>query len=509
MVPTRWISPSLLEDSQATEGLEPLELAPAETEAEAEGEADAETEAAKMAATPMSNRNSSEIDRMGRHAEQDGHTMVNGDGDDGSDCDGASRKRKAMPIAQPLSHRTLRRRDSKSLDPEMQPASGAVPEQQRGSARQGDGPKLCRQVMEHEGGRMWCHKPAWHGGCHDDPTGSGGGSGQSGTRTLRRRESASPTLQVHTEAQPVPAIRKDDEMAEEARDVNLRPLRWIGHSLDLGKNSEERKTWSEERKGKVCIASRSRRERTPVDYTSNHVSYEMRSEVEAVQPAPRHVGLVAGQAGWRLHLSAANVIGYKGVSALPDGEFKANARQQGSYLDLGIFSTAVEAAVAYARAIGDPKQKENSRWASIEVSEAELVAAHPRFEDLVGADVCVMHAAYSDFSLTRSDAIGWRGEVTDSKAATWDHNNAPFSGATTQVKVFGSWVRLMADSRIRPIRQSASSEAVHGVAEHASTRTSANDEAPPPPPPSNCVIGTRVTHRAHGMGEIVATKQAS
>ncbi|EOD04081.1 hypothetical protein EMIHUDRAFT_466286 [Emiliania huxleyi CCMP1516] len=57
--------------------------------------------------------------------------------------------------------------------------------------------------------------------------------------------------------------------------------------------------------------------------------------------------------GLRLHLSSSNVTGYMGVTEPSSGRFRAQHRAGGRQVSLGTFATAVEAAVAYARAVGE------------------------------------------------------------------------------------------------------------------------------------------------------------
>ena len=57
----------------------------------------------------------------------------------------------------------------------------------------------------------------------------------------------------------------------------------------------------------------------------------------------------------------------------------------------------------------------NRGWSEIEVTADNLIEDHPSPSELVGADVCVMAAAYPTYALSRSGAIGWRGEVTHSR----------------------------------------------------------------------------------------------
>ena len=66
-------------------------------------------------------------------------------------------------------------------------------------------------------------------------------------------------------------------------------------------------------------------------------------------PAPPTVAAEAE--GLRLHLSSITSTGYKGVHA-DRSRFRAEAREGGKQVYLGSFATAVEAAVAYARAVG-------------------------------------------------------------------------------------------------------------------------------------------------------------
>ena len=59
--------------------------------------------------------------------------------------------------------------------------------------------------------------------------------------------------------------------------------------------------------------------------------------------------------GLRLHLSSSSATGYMGVSKLPSsGRFQAQHWVGGRLVYLGSSDTAVEAAVAYARAVGQP-----------------------------------------------------------------------------------------------------------------------------------------------------------
>ena len=63
---------------------------------------------------------------------------------------------------------------------------------------------------------------------------------------------------------------------------------------------------------------------------------------------------VAEAEGFRLHLSNNNGTGYRGVRKHSCGRFQAQHRAGERMVYLGTFDTEVEAAVAYARAVGEP-----------------------------------------------------------------------------------------------------------------------------------------------------------
>ena len=72
---------------------------------------------------------------------------------------------------------------------------------------------------------------------------------------------------------------------------------------------------------------------------------EVEEEMEVEAPAAEAEGL-------RLHLSS-NSTGYRGVFKQSSGRFHARRRVDGRNVSVGTFDTAVEAAVAYARAVGE------------------------------------------------------------------------------------------------------------------------------------------------------------
>ena len=101
----------------------------------------------------------------------------------------------------------------------------------------------------------------------------------------------------------------------------------------------------------------------------------------AAQPP---LGLATEAAGMRLHLSSSSATGYKGVRR-DGGRFQANICGGGQADYLGAFDTAVEAAVAYARAVeAAGAQSCYQRW-----EEAELTELYKAVSDeFAGDPVC-------------------------------------------------------------------------------------------------------------------------
>ena len=60
-------------------------------------------------------------------------------------------------------------------------------------------------------------------------------------------------------------------------------------------------------------------------------------------------GVVRQAEGWRLHLSPKSSTGYLGVVRQVSGRYEARRLSQGTHQHLGLFDTAVEAAIAYAK----------------------------------------------------------------------------------------------------------------------------------------------------------------
>ncbi|EOD20722.1 hypothetical protein EMIHUDRAFT_241949 [Emiliania huxleyi CCMP1516] len=77
--------------------------------------------------------------------------------------------------------------------------------------------------------------------------------------------------------------------------------------------------------------------------------------VGGFQPPPPTV--VTESEGLRLHLSTSNTTGYAGVTFYRVGQYHARTRVDGRKRTLGVFDSPVEAAVAYARAVGDKRRR--------------------------------------------------------------------------------------------------------------------------------------------------------
>ena len=72
---------------------------------------------------------------------------------------------------------------------------------------------------------------------------------------------------------------------------------------------------------------------------------------EAQAAASAAKGLVTEAEGYKLHLAkrSSNTTGYEGVCKQDRGRYKAQVRSGGRTVHIGTYSTAVEAAVGYAR----------------------------------------------------------------------------------------------------------------------------------------------------------------
>ncbi|EOD34401.1 hypothetical protein EMIHUDRAFT_98774, partial [Emiliania huxleyi CCMP1516] len=100
-------------------------------------------------------------------------------------------------------------------------------------------------------------------------------------------------------------------------------------------------------------------------------------------PAPPTVATEAE--GLRLHLSSSGGTGYKGVARRPSGRFSAQHWVDGRLVGLGYFDTAVEAAVAYARAVGQAEAAGAGGPARAAAAAGEAEAGETEEEEAVEA----------------------------------------------------------------------------------------------------------------------------
>ncbi|EOD39800.1 hypothetical protein EMIHUDRAFT_223336 [Emiliania huxleyi CCMP1516] len=77
------------------------------------------------------------------------------------------------------------------------------------------------------------------------------------------------------------------------------------------------------------------------------------SEPGRAASEPQGAAVATEAEGLRLHLSSSGNTGYRGVRKQASGRFQARHMVNGRSVSLGYFDTAVEAAVAYARAVGE------------------------------------------------------------------------------------------------------------------------------------------------------------
>ena len=113
---------------------------------------------------------------------------------------------------------------------------------------------------------------------------------------------------------------------------------------------------------------------------------------------------VAEADGVLLHLSGKSTTGYAGVSKLATGRFRAQHYVGGKQVRLGHFGTAVQAAVAYARAVG------HARGLGGQVSDpamaAQTAADAERAAEVVPEAASKMRTVLSEPPRAKRDASG-------------------------------------------------------------------------------------------------------
>ena len=101
-------------------------------------------------------------------------------------------------------------------------------------------------------------------------------------------------------------------------------------------------------------------------------------------PVAEEEAPVAEAEGLRLHLSSAAATGYKGVLKHASGRLPYSVRYGGTKVCLGNFGTAVEAAVAYARAVEEAAAKATAAAAA--TAGAVAAGAEPAGAEPAGAE---------------------------------------------------------------------------------------------------------------------------
>ena len=202
-----------------------------------------------------------------------------------------------------------------------------------------------------------------------------------------------------------------------------------------------------------CGEGRSRRERKPVDYVSARVSNDIKNEKERPQllkkacvlqkeseEAAAEVEAAEAQPQGRTTRKRKGAAPTTNAEGLPDGWVSSthvtpSGQQYKRYKGPGggraqslkqawvlhdaeptspAGPEAVSAPVA-ASEVDDELAQDHPYWAEVEVVVDELVQDHPQPSELIGADVCVMAAAYPKDALSRRRAVGWRGLVTHTR----------------------------------------------------------------------------------------------
>ncbi len=98
-----------------------------------------------------------------------------------------------------------------------------------------------------------------------------------------------------------------------------------------------------------------------------YVEENHQDEMKAEQSASHEI--VEEAEGWRLHLSSSSNTGYKGVFRKPNGRFLAQISRLASTNHIGVYDTAVQAAIAYARQVARLQDRQEAA-----VADARAVA---------------------------------------------------------------------------------------------------------------------------------------
>jgi len=156
---------------------------------------------------------------------------------------------------------------------------------------------------------------------------------------------------------------------------------------------------------------------------------------------PVQEALVAVEDGVRLHLSSSSNTGYRGVWEQYPGRFLARHTVDGRRIVLGTFDTAVEAATAYARAVGEALASMELPAAALEVAEGpgaseETPGLRPRLSNSTGCGMGLDPGGSGRFRvrhrvegreavLKKRFSAAPEGPVAEPVAATAGHAKAP------------------------------------------------------------------------------------
>ncbi|EOD41433.1 hypothetical protein EMIHUDRAFT_448797 [Emiliania huxleyi CCMP1516] len=131
--------------------------------------------------------------------------------------------------------------------------------------------------------------------------------------------------------------------------------------------------------------------------------------------------------GLRLHLSSSSSTGYKGVRA-DRSRFKAQRRVGGRLLSIGTFNTAVEAAVAWARAVGEYQPPTVA-------TEADGLRLHLSSSSNAGYRCVFQHASGRRSRFQAQHKVGGRVAVQYSDGALYPGEIVGFDGASSLYSV--------------------------------------------------------------------------
>ncbi|EOD16916.1 hypothetical protein EMIHUDRAFT_244660, partial [Emiliania huxleyi CCMP1516] len=153
---------------------------------------------------------------------------------------------------------------------------------------------------------------------------------------------------------------------------------------------------------------------------------------------------VAG--GVRLHLSSKSLTGYKGVHKVASGRFRAGytcappdrPRGGGGKVGLGNFDTAVDAAVAYALAVGEYTPPPPPP-AAAEPAEAPA-AAEPTTQAPVTQAPVAAEAEGVRLHLSSSNSTGYKGVYKDGSRFKAQHRRGGVDGRSVSLGYYDTAV---------------------------------------------------------------------